>query len=322
MTGYCLLSCGKCILPTTRTVASAASVSEGEVNGEVSPSTMNSTETDMDTAEGEGSEFGEVIQEGAEDSSNSDGDSACVDEYPPDVDTQYTCEDQAGFGKCDQGWMEGYCLASCEKCTLNTTTTTNNTTTTTTEGGEATAAEPSVESEGEGEDLVVEEGEVLANGTLVLSNCTDEKSPLDSSSHSCGAQKDFGKCDEGWMEGYCLLSCGKCVQPTTRQVASAASTTNVVSSTVNATQSVENAIAEDQNLRQAFNASVVSSDGNTAPSTVILNESSCTDEYPPDVDTQYTCEDQAGFGKCEEGWMEGYCLASCDKCNTTSQRTS
>merc|ERR1712003_133990 len=106
-----------------------------------------------------------------------------------------------------------------------------------------------------------------------------------------------------------------------RQVASAASTTNVVSSAVNATQSVENAIAEDQSLRQAFNASVVSSDGNTAPSTVILNESSCTDEYPPDVDTQYTCEDQAGFGKCDQGWMEGYCLLSCEKCTNTTSST-
>jgi hypothetical protein len=109
MTGYCLQSCGKCILPTTRTVASAASATEGEVNGVATNSTA---------------EAGAEQQEEENEDSSSDADaSSCVDEYPPDVDAQYTCEDQAGFGKCDQGWMEGYCLLSCEKCTNNTTST-------------------------------------------------------------------------------------------------------------------------------------------------------------------------------------------------------
>lgn len=38
----------------------------------------------------------------------------CEDEYP--FDDGYSCEEQAGWGKCDEAWMEGYCLNSCERC--------------------------------------------------------------------------------------------------------------------------------------------------------------------------------------------------------------
>ena len=43
-------------------------------------------------------------------------------------------------------------------------------------------------------------------------------------------------------------------------------------------------------------------------------EGGCADEYPPDVDTQFTCADQASFGNCDDDWMEGFCLLSCGKC--------
>ena len=43
----------------------------------------------------------------------------------------------------------------------------------------------------------------------------------------------------------------------------------------------------------------------------------CTDELPPSV-TGYTCADQAGWGKCGESWMDGFCLASCGTCDTAS----
>ena len=38
----------------------------------------------------------------------------CVDEYP--FDDGYTCEQQAGWGKCDESWLQGYCLLSCDRC--------------------------------------------------------------------------------------------------------------------------------------------------------------------------------------------------------------
>ena len=127
-------------------------------------------------------------------------------------------------------------------------------------------------------------------GSSVQGDCEDEYPPDVDSQYTCEDQARFGKCGENWMQGFCNLSCERCEAA--------------------AAEGGENQEQENQEDKEGDAAKAAASDGE------------CTDEYPPDVDTQYTCEDQAGFGKCEEGWMEGYCLASCDKCNTTSQRTS
>merc|ERR1712176_321787 len=210
----------------------------------------------------------------------------CTDEYPPEVDTQYTCADQAGFGKCEESWMQGFCLLSCEKCEASAS-----------EDGDGEETVGNVQEELEEDEeqvplIEADEGEVLENGTLVLSNCTDVYPPDVDTRHSCGAQAGFGKF----------------ILPTTRTVASAASVSEgevngeVSPSTMNSTETDMDTAEDSSN-----------SDGDSA----------CVDEYPPDVDTQYTCEDQAGFGKCDESWMEGYCLLSCEKCiNTTSSTDS
>lgn len=38
----------------------------------------------------------------------------CIDEYP--FDDGYSCEEQAGWGKCDEPWLMGYCQLSCDRC--------------------------------------------------------------------------------------------------------------------------------------------------------------------------------------------------------------
>ncbi len=38
----------------------------------------------------------------------------CVDEYP--YDDGFTCEEQAGFGKCNEDWLIDYCHLSCGRC--------------------------------------------------------------------------------------------------------------------------------------------------------------------------------------------------------------
>ena len=38
----------------------------------------------------------------------------------------------------------------------------------------------------------------------------------------------------------------------------------------------------------------------------------CTDEVPPN--TSYSCSQQAGWGKCNEGFMAGFCEKTCGKC--------
>ena len=44
---------------------------------------------------------------------------------------------------------------------------------------------------------------------------------------------------------------------------------------------------------------------------------SCEDVQPPSA-AQYSCAQQASWGKCGESWMQGYCKKSCGKCPTTS----
>lgn len=44
---------------------------------------------------------------------------------------------------------------------------------------------------------------------------------------------------------------------------------------------------------------------------ISTSASSCTDNPP---DTQYTCAQQAGWGKCGESWMQGHCNYSCGRC--------
>mgnify|MGYP006062577217 CR=1 FL=1 len=53
-------------------------------------------------------------------SANDDGgsggsdDGATCSDVPPD--DNYTCEEQAAWGKCSSSWMKGYCCKSCFDC--------------------------------------------------------------------------------------------------------------------------------------------------------------------------------------------------------------
>lgn len=42
------------------------------------------------------------------------GSAECVDEYP--FDDGYSCEQQAGWGKCNEPWLLCYCHVSCDRC--------------------------------------------------------------------------------------------------------------------------------------------------------------------------------------------------------------
>lgn len=43
-------------------------------------------------------------------------------------------------------------------------------------------------------------------------------------------------------------------------------------------------------------------------------EGACSDEYP--FDDGYSCEEQAGWGKCNEDWLIDYCDLSCGRCGS------
>lgn len=87
-------------------VACGGGSSEGEPNeGAGAEGGADSTGGDGDGDESVGGEGG---------TSESPPVEECVDEYP--FDDGYTCEQQAGWGKCDMAWLEGYCLVSCDRC--------------------------------------------------------------------------------------------------------------------------------------------------------------------------------------------------------------
>ena len=47
---------------------------------------------------------------------------ACSDVFPPSKVFNYTCAQQARFGKCGASWMVGYCCHTCFRCSPNCTT--------------------------------------------------------------------------------------------------------------------------------------------------------------------------------------------------------
>eukprot|EP00884_Botryococcus_braunii_P004910 jgi/Botrbrau1/1441/Bobra.0063s0132.1 len=80
----------------------------------------------------------------------------------------------------------------------------------------------------------------------------------------CRHHAFYGQCNEKWMVGFCLFSCGLC-----------------------------NALPP-------------------APVSPPPSPVQCTDVSPPG--NNYTCAQQAGWGKCNETFMAGYCLKSCGIC--------
>lgn len=50
--------------------------------------------------------------------------------------------------------------------------------------------------------------EMIENDVKEVTPCVDIPPPW--SAHDCAIQADYEKCDQNWMRGYCLKSCGKC----------------------------------------------------------------------------------------------------------------
>merc|ERR1712113_924603 len=178
-------------------------------------------------------------------------------------------------------WMDGYCLLSCGNCDSVAATVSN-----------------------DGTDSDDESGDSIP----VSGNCTDEKSPIDDSDYTCKEQADYGKCSESWMDGYCLLSCGQCIPE-----ANGSEGANDTNSEVGE--------SDDTLIDLPAAASVSGEAGNeTTTDEINVSESAnCTDEKSPADNSDYTCKEQADYGKCSESWMDGYCLLSCGNCEPPSR---
>jgi len=128
------------------------------------------------------------------------------------------------------------------------------------------------------------------------SECIDELPPSYSRSFSCKywAMSSPNECARDAMQGYCLKSCNKC---------DAGAPTAVKSSAAK----VEDADDDAGTTARAAPSAPAASDASV-----------CIDELPPGA-TYYSCSQQASFGKCNESWMKGYCLNSCNKCGGAAQ---
>jgi hypothetical protein len=82
-------------------------------------------------------------------------------------DTKFTCAEQAGFGQCDQDFMQGRCNISCGRC----------------------------------------EPQNRVESAPATGGCSDV--PPDDE-FSCQQQAEWGKCDHDFMKGFCRRSCGRC----------------------------------------------------------------------------------------------------------------
>ncbi|KAJ3122006.1 hypothetical protein HK098_003191, partial [Nowakowskiella sp. JEL0407] len=107
-------------------------------------------------------------------------------------------------------------------------------------------------------------------GSSSSGSCTDTAVPGDQ--YGCAQQAGWGNCNQSWMQGYCNQSCNRCSA-----------------------------------------SSGGSTGGNTGGSS---SSGSCTDTAVPG--DQYGCAQQAGWGNCNQSWMQGYCNKSCNRCSASS----
>ncbi|KAL4857990.1 Plant intracellular Ras-group-related LRR protein 5 [Chlorella vulgaris] len=104
-----------------RLTASATSISSGGKSASASATSTPTSASTQQSATGPGStvlgvtQVGQKIDACQRGPANSAEATLCSDIAP---DTQYTCQQQAGFGKCDQSFIfrDAFCLRSCNRC--------------------------------------------------------------------------------------------------------------------------------------------------------------------------------------------------------------
>ncbi|KAL3147491.1 hypothetical protein ABBQ38_014547 [Trebouxia sp. C0009 RCD-2024] len=307
---------------------------------------------------------------------------ASCNDAPPN--SQYTCEQQAGFGKCGEPFMfgagapvRGYCAASCNRCPPSTSPSPTpspsqaaSPTPTPSPSPAATATPAPPETETPAATATPFPSDTPAP---TLASCTDMPPNAD---YTCEQQAGFGKCGDPFMftpdapfGGYCAATCNRCPSstspaaevtpaatptpsptvgtpivftplatssPTAEATPSptptstptpmatnspAATSTPAATPSPSATPSATPpATAAATPAPTASPTSSPTATGTPAPSPGQTPSPSgvCPDVAP---NSQYTCAQQAGFGKCGEPFMfsegapaGGYCAATCNRC--------
>eukprot|EP01025_Chloroclados_australasicus_P027571 TRINITY_DN27322_c0_g1_i4.p1 TRINITY_DN27322_c0_g1~~TRINITY_DN27322_c0_g1_i4.p1 ORF type:complete len:801 (-),score=68.51 TRINITY_DN27322_c0_g1_i4:1417-3606(-) len=269
----------------------------------------------------------------------------CSDAVP--AGSTYTCEQFKANEQCSVLLSYGFCECTCEKCygaqnvvyILPELSTVNEeeeveetvdeaaTVSTVATGGMETVSEPVgttdqrviaasvVPLSDVEEDVGLEE----AQGVPVVQAEEDENVSCPSEcnevspdrQYTCAEQKRLGKCERGWMQGFCECTCGTCpsLTPEQQQLFESAATESLTSlSTPNISEA-------------SFSSSVASSLSASSrlsqqPSTDIdfeICSQSCNENPPPR--STLSCSKQASLGKCSRDWMTGFCECTCGTCD-------
>jgi mannan endo-1,4-beta-mannosidase len=120
----------------------------------------------------------------------------CNDSPPT---AQYTCEQQNGWGKCNEPWMKGHCESVCGGCGSSATCSDSTPLAGTTceqQKSWGKCNEPWMKGHCES-----------VCGVCGVKTCNDS-TPLEGT--TCEQQKSWGKCNEPWMKGHCESVCGGC----------------------------------------------------------------------------------------------------------------
>ncbi|KAK2078299.1 hypothetical protein QBZ16_004168 [Prototheca wickerhamii] len=209
----------------------------------------------------------------------------CSD-VPPSPD--YTCAQQAAFGKCSAVWMvEGdYCAQTCGRCLIPTPST---------DCGDVSPV-PDVACEA-----------YVAIGACELAWMRQNRY----CSESCGfcipiitlpPLQGWGKCDESWMisGNYCAQTCGRCGS-------TACTDAPTPDGYTCAQQQGWGKCNEPWMLSGDYCAQTCGRCGTPSP------PPACSDVQPPGI---FTCEQQKAWGQCSTLWMVfgGFCEATCGRC--------
>eukprot|EP01025_Chloroclados_australasicus_P021310 TRINITY_DN2238_c0_g1_i6.p1 TRINITY_DN2238_c0_g1~~TRINITY_DN2238_c0_g1_i6.p1 ORF type:complete len:668 (-),score=109.67 TRINITY_DN2238_c0_g1_i6:93-1913(-) len=126
---------------------------------------------------------------------------------------------------------------------------------------------------------------VLCQSQIAFACVCEDVSPTPE--HDCAEQKVWGKCKAKWMisGGFCKKTCGRC--------------DCVEGANFKSTEEEETMVVKEARVESGE------------------CDLGCTDVAPSD----YTCEEQAAFGKCDSPWMlsGGYCDAACGRCTACEQ---
>jgi len=138
----------------------------------------------------------------------------------------------------------------------------------------------------------------LLSVVAVSGACTDTRPP--GNSYTCAQQKEWGKCGESWMQGYCKATCGTC---STGGGGGGGCNNSPPDSSYTCQQQKDWGKCGESWMKGHCETVCGTCGGGGGG-----GGGGCTDVAP---DAYYSCAQQKEWGKCGESWMSGFCQCTC-----------